>query len=108
MAAAGCPSPKITDRIRVTELGQAGPQVLVIDVDFLQGRSFETLRQLRFVLPRCTIAVFTGTLLRAWVAECHLGGANCLLAKTSDGSTLAAGLRHARSFGSFTDPAFQS
>lgn len=108
LVAAGYPIPKTTNEARVTALGLAHPRVLVLDLDFLDHQALEIIRQLRFVLPRCNIAVFTEKVIREWAAECHLSGATCLLAKTSDESTLAAGLKKARDFGCFTDPAFQS
>jgi DNA-binding NarL/FixJ family response regulator len=64
------------------------------------------LRQIRFVLPECVIAVYTGIMTRAWSLGCHLAGANCLLAKKSLKSELSAGLRDALEDGCFTDPRF--
>jgi DNA-binding NarL/FixJ family response regulator len=106
LTAVGYPIPKIVNGVRVTELGLVKPRVLVIDLDSLDGDRFELIRQLRFVLPDCNIAVFTANLAREWATKCHLSGANCLLAKTSDASRIAAGLKQARDFGCFTDPAF--
>src|ERR1700684_3538403 len=63
----------------VVQLHAAAPELLVCDLDGLDVDPLELLRQIRFVLPNCTIAVFTGIMDRRWGAACHLAGANCLL-----------------------------
>jgi len=64
------------------------------------------LRRIRFVLPECVIAVYTGVMDRTWTRACHLAGANCLLSKDSSERDLAAGLRGALASGCYTDPRF--
>lgn len=103
---AGFASPVVADHINVTELGLASPQLAVLDIDHLEVDALELLRMLRFVLPECIIAVYSGTLERDWARRCHLAGANCVLSKSSDGPELVAGLRRALSSGCFTDPRF--
>ena len=62
---------------------------------FGRDRERHVLRQLRFVLPDCIIAAYTGVMLRSWARNCHLAGANCLLAKDSSNEQLSEGLRAA-------------
>ena len=73
-----------------------------------RGRSdqLELLRRIRFVLPDCVIAVYTGVMNRAWSLACHLAGANCMLSKQSEQRDLSTGLRRALLSGCYTDPRF--
>jgi DNA-binding NarL/FixJ family response regulator len=100
-------SPVLTiARLNVSELGRLLPNVLICDVDASERDSLEMLRQIRFVLPECLIAVYTGVTKRSWIRECHLAGANCLLSKKSDERQLSKGLRGALTSGCYTDPRF--
>lgn len=104
---ATCDVPLVTlARLDVAELGKLAPDVLVCDVDVTERDSLELLRQLRFVLPECLIAVYTGITERTWVVACHLAGGNCLLSKASDQRQLSKGLRGALRSGCYTDPRF--
>ena len=105
-SAAGAGTHPTLARLDVAELRGIAPDVLVCDVDAIEVDALELLRRIRFVLPECTIAVFTGTMERAWGAACHLAGANCVLSKDSGGRRLAAGLRGALRSGCYTDPRF--
>jgi DNA-binding NarL/FixJ family response regulator len=93
-------------RLDVRELGRLLPDVLVCDVDTTKKDPLELLRQIRFVLPECLVAVYTGTTTRSWAVACHLAGANCLLSKDSDERQLTKGLRGALRIGCYTDPRF--
>jgi DNA-binding NarL/FixJ family response regulator len=90
----------------VTELGRRSPDLLVCDVDGIDIDPIELLRQVRFVLPDATIAVYTGLLETPWGRACHLAGANCLLSKGSDQALLMRGLLVALKSGCYTDPRF--
>lgn len=93
-------------QLGVAELAKAAPDVLVMDLDALEVDPLERLRQVRFVLPNCMVAVYTSTTTLAWVRACHLAGANCLLSKSSSKVELVIGLRNAIRGGCFTDPRF--
>ena len=93
-------------RLDVSELGRLLPDVLVCDVDATEKDPLELLRQIRFVLPECLIAVYTSSTERTWLVACHLAGANCLLSKGSDERQLSNGLRSALRSGCYTDPRF--
>ena len=93
-------------RLEVSELGKLRPDVLVCDVDATAKDRLELLRQIRFVLPDCLIAVYTNMSERTWLVACHLAGANCLLSKGSDERQLSSGLRLALRSGCYTDPRF--
>jgi DNA-binding NarL/FixJ family response regulator len=100
----GEPALAILARLNVTELGRLAPDVLVCDVDGFDIDQLEFLRQLRFVLPDCLIAIYTGNETRSWVRAAHSAGVNCVLAKGSDAQRLSIGLREALSTGCYTDP----
>jgi DNA-binding NarL/FixJ family response regulator len=101
--------PLVAERLDITELGLIAPDlVIVVDVLPLPYDLIEAIRMTRFVVPRCLIAVYTATLSSAWSHACHLAGANCMLATTSDRDELTRGLRRALTTGCFTAPAFDS
>jgi DNA-binding NarL/FixJ family response regulator len=104
--AAGVPALATLARLDVTELGKVAPDLLVCDVDGVDVDPLELLRRIRFVLPDCVIAVYTGVMERQWCLACHLAGANCLLSKDSDERDLSGGVRGALLTGCYTDPRF--
>ncbi len=106
LAACGYVNPVITDRINVTELGRAAPDLLVLDIDAVDVDPLELLRRTRFVLPECLIAIYSAMRSRNWARSCHLAGANCILYKQVDEAHLVAGLNHTLSSGCYTDPIF--
>jgi DNA-binding NarL/FixJ family response regulator len=90
----------------VSELAKLAPDLLVCDIDDLEVDPLELLRRIRFVLPDCLIAVYTGVVTAAWGRACHLAGGNCLLAKDATQAELSLGLRVALRSGCYTDPRF--
>jgi DNA-binding NarL/FixJ family response regulator len=105
---AGVPDPATFAHLDVSELGRLHPDVLVCDIDDLDVDSLELLRRIRFVLPGCVIAVYTGLLEREWGLACHLAGANCLLSKGSGERELSAGIHGALRTGCYTNPHFSA
>jgi DNA-binding NarL/FixJ family response regulator len=103
---AGCQIPLIADRINITQLGLSRTDLAVLDIDALEIDPLEMLRMARFVLPNCVIAVYTKRRSLAWVRECHLAGANCVLAKESSKAALVFGFKRTLAVGCFTDPKF--
>ena len=93
-------------RLDVTELGRLAPNLLICDVDHSQVDALELVRQIRFVLPECLIAVYTDVIKSAWGLACHLAGVNCMLSKDADERALARGVRNALHSGCYTDPRF--
>jgi len=104
LKSARAPAIVVFARIEVGELRDIAPALLICDIDFLAVDSLEVLRQLRFVLPQCTIVVYTETESLEWAHECHLAGANAILSKNSIAAELATGIRAALRSGCFTDP----
>jgi DNA-binding NarL/FixJ family response regulator len=106
LAAAGIPAPALVARLDVSELGRLTPDLLICDVDESEVDALELLRQIRFVLPECLIAVYTGVMTSSWGIACHLAGVNCMLSKDADESRLIKGVRDALRSGCYTDPRF--
>ncbi len=90
----------------IRALGKLHPNLVIGDLDGVATDPLEFLRQLRFVLPNCTIAVYSADLHRAWGVALHLAGANGILAKTSTGAELYTGVHDAVTSGCYTDPRF--
>jgi DNA-binding NarL/FixJ family response regulator len=93
-------------RLDVAILGRLKPDLLVCDIDAVEVDRLELLRRIRFVVPECLIAVYTGVIRQSWSLACHLAGANCLLAKDSDERGLTEGVHDAMQSGCYTDPHF--
>ena len=104
MRGAGRPESSSVARLSVVEVGKLLPELVICDIDRMAVDPLEFVRQLRFVLPESTIAIYTGVLLRTWGVACHLAGANCVLSKTSSRTEITFGLRGALRTGCFTDP----
>lgn len=103
---AGYDWPQRSDDVRVTNLRAYEPRVLMIDVDHIRSDKLESIRQLRFVLPDCAIAVVSSNLQRSWAKQCHMAGANGVLSSGSGARRMIAGLQSAVRNGCFTDPDF--
>ncbi len=88
----------------VRALARLQPDLMIGDIDGLEVDSLELVRQIRFVLPSCVIAIYSGDLHKSWALECHMAGANCILSKHSTVGELTLGLEDALSTGCFTDP----
>lgn len=103
---AGYDRPHRSAEVGVTKIGTYAPRVLMIDFDHLRSDKLESVRQLRFVLPECAIAVVSSNLKRGWARQCHMAGANAVLSSGSGAHRLLAGLQSAVRSGCYTDPEF--
>lgn len=101
----GYDQPLNFDSLAVSKIAQHAPRVMLVDLDHLQTDRLECLRQLRFVLPQCTIVVVLSDSLQQWAAQCHLAGASGVVLRNTLPRMLA-GLRRAVRHGCYTDPAF--
>jgi len=106
LEAAGETNHPLVAPLDVRSLGKLRPDLLIADVDHLTVDPLELVRQIRFVLPSCAIAVYTGDGRRAWSLACHMAGANGLLSKSSSEAELAIGIRDVLTSGCYTDPRF--
>ena len=101
----GYDGPRNFEHLAVTKIAQHTPLAILVDFDHLQSDRLECIRQLRFVLPDCTIAVVSSDLQGAWAARCHLAGATGVLSRR-DVARMVAGLLQAVRSGCYTDPLF--
>ncbi len=101
----GFDDPQNFDRLAVSDIAHHAPRAMMIDLDHLLTDRLECVRQLRFVLPDCPIAVVSSDLQRDWAAQCHLAGASGVLSR-SGVSRMLAGLRQAVRSGCYTDSSF--
>jgi DNA-binding NarL/FixJ family response regulator len=105
----GYEQPECSAGLGVAKLGKHGPSVLMMDFDHIRSDKFETIRQVRFVLPECAIAVISSTNLnRRWARRCHMAGANGVFPGGLPVRRLVAALKRAVETGCFTDPAFKA
>ncbi len=103
----GYSHPRRSEELGVANLRTYGPRVVVVDFDHLRSDKLESIRQLRFVLPDCAIAVVSSNLTRGWARQCHMAGANGVLSSSSRGThRMRTGLRRAVQTGCYTDPDF--
>jgi DNA-binding NarL/FixJ family response regulator len=88
----------------VRALAELHPDLVIGDIDNLDVDALELVRQIRFVLPSCVIAIYSDDLRKSWGLECHMAGANCVLSKASTVGELTTGIADALSSGCYTDP----
>jgi DNA-binding NarL/FixJ family response regulator len=100
---AGYDRPQRSEDLGVAKLARYAPRVLMIDLDHLRSDKLESIRQLRFVLPNCVIAVISSNSERSWTRQCHMAGANGVLCSGGDTRRVLAGLRRAVQTGCYTD-----
>ncbi|HLI96642.1 MAG TPA: hypothetical protein VKT72_11230 [Candidatus Baltobacteraceae bacterium] len=108
LVGAGYDYPQCSKDVRVTKLRTYAPRVLMIDVDHIPSNKLESIRQLRFVLPECAIAVVSSNLQSSWAKQCHMAGANGVFSSGSSTQHMIAGLQSAIRTGCYTDPVFAS
>lgn len=102
----GYEHPECSSELGVAKLGTYDPSVFMVDFDHIRSDQLESVRQVRFVLPDCSIVVVSSDLRRTWARQCHLAGATCVLPGGQSASRLLSGLKRGVNSGCFTDPAF--
>jgi DNA-binding NarL/FixJ family response regulator len=100
--------PQCSTELGVAKLSTYRPRVLMVDFDHIHSDEFESIRQVRFVLPDCAIAVISSNLNHSWARRCHMAGVNGVMPAGQAIGRLVAGLHHAVDTGCFTDAAFAS
>jgi DNA-binding NarL/FixJ family response regulator len=108
LRSAGMTGSAIVARLNVTELARHAPDLIVCDVDGVVSDPLEFIRQVRSVLPKCVIAVYSRARTKTWADACHLAGATCLLSKASSVEELSNGLREGTISGCYTDSRFDA
>ncbi|MHB8147659.1 MAG: response regulator [Vulcanimicrobiaceae bacterium] len=103
---AGYDRPQHSEDLGVAALGAYAPSVLIIDFDHMRSDKLESVRQLRFVLPNCAIAILSSDLKGVWARRCHMAGADGVLSSSAGTHRMLVGLRIAIRTGCYTDPDF--
>jgi DNA-binding NarL/FixJ family response regulator len=96
------------DSLSLDEIARAEPNVIFIDLDFIDVEPLTALRQLRLVAPNATVCVYTGRLEDSWAAACSRAGANCIVSKLAAPHEIAAGIKCALRVGAFIDHRFDA
>jgi DNA-binding NarL/FixJ family response regulator len=103
---AGFDAPICSLTVSVSALARYAPHVVMIDFDHLCGDQLESVRQIRFVLPNCAIAVVSSNFKSEWARTCHFAGASGVISGSGTSIHMTAGLQRATLTGCYTDPAF--
>jgi DNA-binding NarL/FixJ family response regulator len=107
LRAAGFANSGSSAELHVGDVAKAAPSFFLVDFVDLDVDQLESLRQVRFVLPECVIAVYSEEPAAGWARECHLAGANAMLSKSSNRSDVSAAIKRSIRSGCYTDPNFK-
>ena len=94
------------ESMSLDEIGRNEPDVVFVDIDFLEIDPMTALRQLRGVVPRATICAYTGRSDEGWAAACTAAGANCVISKSATPLEIVNGIQRALASGTFIDSRF--
>ncbi|MHB1551652.1 MAG: response regulator [Vulcanimicrobiaceae bacterium] len=101
---AGLKVEKTASQVDLRDLLTEQPQLVFIDLDFLDGEPLETISIVRMLLPTAVICAYTTVKGGVtWPKACHYAGANAVFSKSAQEDEVVAGLRTAIETGSFTD-----
>ncbi|TAM92686.1 response regulator [bacterium] len=108
LAEAGLDVVHVGNSMDLQLMSHLAPDLLFVDLDYVDADPLESIRMTRFMLPHAVICVYTGDTRPAWAAACHLAGANCVLTKRADGEEIAMGVRRALTVGAYTDKRYET
>lgn len=91
------------ETIAVAELGRTEPQLVLIDIDFVEDDAVSSLKLLRAVLPEATICVYTGTIDDGWATTLTRAGANGVITKLATPAEIIEAIRAALAAGNYLD-----
>lgn len=95
---------KTSSHVDLRDLVSEQPQLIFMDLDFVDGEPLETISIIRAVLPLATICVYTSVKGGVtWPKACHYAGANAVFSKSAQEDEVLAGLKTAIETGAFTD-----
>lgn len=94
------------ETMSLDDIGRNEPDLVFVDIDFLEIEPIVAIGQLHRVVPRATICAYTGRNDAAWAAECSAAGANCVISKGATPQEIILGVQHALSAGTFIDSRF--
>jgi DNA-binding NarL/FixJ family response regulator len=106
LALAGDVTSPVVAELDIRALAKLRPDLLIADLDHLATDPLEVLRQIRFVLPTCVIAILSADERRGWALDAHMAGANAVISLQATNEEIAMGINNAVMNGCFTDPRF--
>jgi DNA-binding NarL/FixJ family response regulator len=95
------------ESMSLDEIGRNEPDVVFVDIDFVEIDPLTALRQLHGVVPRATICAYTGRGDEGWAAACTAAGANCVISKSATPLEIVSGIQRALEAGTFIDRRFE-
>ncbi len=96
------------ESMSLDEIGRNEPDVVFVDIDFIEIDAITAIHQLRGVVPNATICAYTGRNDAGWAASCAAAGANCVISKSSTPPEIVDGIGRALHIGTFVDSRFDS
>jgi len=91
------------ESVSLDVIGRNEPDVVFVDLDFVEVEPITAIRQLHGVVPSATICAYTGRTDEGWAAACSGAGANCVISKSATPSEIISGIQHALDVGAFVD-----
>jgi DNA-binding NarL/FixJ family response regulator len=79
------------------------PDVLFLDVDFVNQEPLRLVNALRLLLPDSVICVYTSQRSPDWAKACHFAGATGVFSKNAHRNEIVAGMHEALRKETFTD-----
>jgi DNA-binding NarL/FixJ family response regulator len=94
------------ESMSLDEIGRNEPDVVFVDIDFLEIDSLVAIRQLHGVVPQAMICAYTGCGDEGWAAACNEAGAHCVISKSATPHEIITGIQRALQAGTFVDRRF--
>ena len=94
------------ESMSLDEIGRNEPDVVFVDIDFIEVEPITAIRQLHGVVPNATICAYTGRTDPEWAAAIHGAGANCVISKSATPAEIVEAIQRALRAGTFVDRRF--
>lgn len=94
------------ESMSLDEIGRNEPDVVFVDIDFIEVEPITAIRQLHGVVPNATICAYTGRTDPEWAAAIRSAGANCVISKSATPSEIVEAIQRALHVGTFIDHRF--
>lgn len=94
------------ESMSLDEIGRNEPDVVFVDIDFIEVEPITAIRQLHGVVPNATICAYTGRTDPEWAAAIGGAGANCVISKSATPAEIVDAIQRALHAGGFVDHRF--
>jgi len=95
------------ESMSLDEIGRNEPDVVFVDIDFIEVEPITAIRQLHGVVPSATICAYTGRTDHEWAAAIRSAGANCVISKSATPGEIVEAIQRALHAGTFIDHRFE-